>query len=197
MEISFEKILKDLFPSLSESSKDQIKQAIQQLEVNPKLLFQFDNLKLDVYQGDTFSEIQFVTLIDEGKYAKNNLKCMIISHTCDFEKRENILIAPIYPIDIIKKRFDKLQIDSIKKNFIYDKIFLPYPTAENGLVVDLNGINSVRKSFIKTLINKNKLYRLTTFSQIGFYFFIIKLTVHFLRRENTKDIQREKYEIFN
>ena len=196
MEINFKNLLKDLFPSITESTQEEIKKAIAQFGLNPQLLYQSINKNV-IYQGDIITEIQFVTLIRSNLYRKKTLKGMLISNTCDYENRDTILIAPVYSFKHIKRKYKGASfIDSLKKNLIYDKFYLPGYIPNNDAVVDFSGINSVKKDFLVSSINNKEIDRINSFSQMGFYYFITKLTVYFLRRESN-EIIREKHNVIN
>ena len=72
MEGQFSKLLRNLFPSLDEISKEEIRAALRQFDIDqfesdPNLLYQ--GTKDDfLYQGDIITEIQFVALL--GKTQK-------------------------------------------------------------------------------------------------------------------------------
>jgi len=196
MEIRFESLIKELFPSITESTKEQIKSAIKQFNVHPQLLYQSISDET-IYQGDIIKEIQFVTLISYNKYSKKTLSGMLISNTCDYVNRELILIAPIYPFNYIKDRYkNRSFVESLKMNTIYDKFYLPNYKKDNDYVVDFSGINSVKADYLLDSIKNNKITKIMSLSQYGFYFFLTKLTVYLMRRE-APNIIREKPTLIN
>ena len=195
MEIRFESLIKELFPSITESTKEQIKSAIKQFNVDPQLLYQSISDET-IYQGDIIKEIQFVTLISYNKYMKKALSGMLISNTCDYVNRKRILIAPIYPFNYIKERKNRSFVESLKRNTIYDKFYLPGYKKDNDYIVDFSGINSVKADYLLDGIKNNKITKIMSLSQYGFYFFLTKLTVHLMRIE-APNIIREKPTLIN
>ncbi len=191
MEIQLENLIRELFPSITEATKEQIKEAIKQFDIKPKLLYQFLDNDI-IYQGDIIKEMQFVTLVDDKKYSKKTLKGMLISNTCDYVNKENVLVAPIYSFNYIKERYgNESFIESLRKNLVYDKFYLPNYKSIDDFVVDFSKLNSVRTKYLLESIKKNNITRLLSLSQYGFYLFLTKLTVYLMRREEPKSIRQE------
>ncbi len=65
---------------------------------------------------------------------------------------------------------------------MYDKFYLPIKEE----IVDFSGINSFNRDFLEKSISENKIKITMKFTQKGFYYFIVKLTIHSLRMESLK-----------
>jgi len=188
----FADVIRELFPPISEDTKKRLKELLLQHKNNPYLIFA-TSLNQVISQGDIISNIPFLTLQEDETYLGEKHFAMLISHTCDFANDNTILFAPAYTIDLFKECFGNNEglLNSLRDNLIYDKFYLPERDAYPELVVDFNGINSVSKKYIlKNLEDKNS-DKIASLSQEGYYYLITKLTVHFLRPENSELIREE------
>jgi len=152
--------------------------------------------KLDdniIYQGDGLKDLPIVDLTNIEKGIKLQ-KCIILSNTCDMDianKRNftpSIIYAPIIALSNYRRYLEKNKIDkekikshivSIKKQFITQILFLPANNTIEDSLVFLDRIQNIDYRYIsrKTLEER----RLFTLSNYGFYLFIYKLSIHFLR----------------
>ncbi len=71
----------------------------------------------------------------------------------------------------------------MKANRIFDYMYFPENILQDYFV-DFSRVNTYSKNLIATGIESQKIKRLFSLSQIGFYLFIIKLTVFLMRKED-------------
>jgi len=132
-----------------------------------------------------------------------DVPCMLLSHTCDMEFEEKtrekyISVAPVFSFEEFAKfKVSKYTdegwqdfLDDVRKNRITDILYIPGKNPLNDSVILLDRISSIDPKFLKIRLEKTGSKRVLSLSQTGFYFFLIKLTYHFARYEDRKEIQR-------
>ena len=85
---------------------------------------------------------------------------------------------PVFPLTSFKGNFVEL-----KKNKVIDYMYIPEGILINSYV-NFEIMNTFSKELIMSGLKNGKLTRVASLNQIGYYFFIIKLTVYLMRRED-------------
>jgi hypothetical protein len=174
-------LCRELFPSIQPYTAESAKKALSQFKKDGRLLnFITGNLNRIVpCQGDIFSEIPFYYMDADGSYKKVNYKAQLLTNTCDAERNENLHFAAILPLN----NFNQQSQSDIKGNRHFQFFYIPDSRTEN-FVIDFGLITTIsREAFIKAF-TQNKINKIVSLSDIGFYMFICKLTVFFLRPED-------------
>jgi len=181
----FINFVQELFPSISPYTKEKVKDAIKQFDLTGKKQNFFLYQPLDhLVQGDIIEMLPFTRYNMEGNREVYKTKGILISNSCDADNDDTIVFAPLFPLEKIN-----LDIANIKNNLNYRLLYFPDPKLEN-YVADLSLLNSYNKKLIENSINIGKITKIVSLSQLGYYFFICKLTVHLLRPE---DIEVQDY----
>ncbi|HOK92078.1 MAG TPA: hypothetical protein PKX79_04005 [Spirochaetota bacterium] len=132
-------------------------------------------------QGDIINNIPFYFIDSTGKEKKRKCMGMMISNTCDAENREYIIFCPCFTVD----EFKELKIDNIVSNTYYNLFYLPIkPSIEDNIVVNFSITTSISRERILENIDKNIINKCFSLNQFGYYYFIAKLTIHFMRPED-------------
>lgn len=197
--ISIEDIQKYLPQYLSSESQDALFNDLKEYPNNlDKRLYSYSLQESEnVYQGDGINGIPVVNLPDTTLY---NLPVVVLSNTCDVNPenprffKQRLLYAPIFDLDkyhrmLINKFVESgkhraeaisAHIDAIKKQEITQILFLPKGSKlENDSVVFLDRINNYPAGNLSFQdIVKRRLFVLSNY---GFYFLLIKLSIHFTR----------------
>jgi len=173
----------ELFPSISPYAKDKVKDALKQFSVSGKKMncFMFKSFE-DLCQGDIIETLPFTKYDEEGNTLIYKTKGILLSNSCDAENDSTVVFAPLIPISEIS--LDANKINNITKNLNFRLLYFPDPKLAD-FVVDLSLLNSYNKNLIVNSINNGKLNKVVSLSQFGYYLFLCKLTVHFLRPEDT------------
>lgn len=175
-----------LFPSISPYVKDQTKAAIRQFELSGKKLNLFNYKAYDfLTQGDILNGIPFTRLEDDGNISAYIGKGMIISNTCSADHDDEIVIAPLLHIGSLG-----LNRTNIVNNLHYRLLYLPDERYEN-FVVDFSLMNTFNKNVLNNMINQKRVVKETSLNQFGFYLFLCKLTICFMRPED-EDVQKDR-----
>lgn len=134
-------------------------------------------------QGDIIGEINF-PIFDTSDFSVSFLdkvKAIIISTSCDIDHDDTIVLAPLYPIELL----ESINIDNVKNNKLYD--FLCFKgTQFEEYVVDFSQLFTFPKDFILSQIADGKMKRHVSLDLVGYYLFLVKLSIYFFRREDVE-----------
>lgn len=182
----FIEFTQSLFPSISPYVKDKTKEAIKQFEVKGKKLNLFNYKAYDyLTQGDIFDGVPFSRIEEDGNISVYRGKGMLISNTCSADHDDEIVIAPLLEIDSLG-----LNKTDIVNNLHYRLLYLPDERYEN-YVVDFSLINTFNKDVLNRMIEQKRTVKETSLNQFGFYLFLCKLTICFMRPED-EDVQADR-----
>ena len=100
-------------------------------------------------------------------------------------------LAPLVPLSVISD----VDRGAIANNHINRLLYLPDQHFPDN-VVDLGALNCFSKELIESGLKCGKLKKLASLNTLGYYVFLIKLTVHFMRPEDTgvQVDRREQYD---
>lgn len=172
---------KSLFPSIDPYIADEVKESLKQFEENGSRYKCFTNCSFSfLSQGDILDKLKFIKVNEEGHIIEKELKALLLSNTCDAENDDVLLFAPLIPLTNLKVNHDTL-----KKNRIYKLLYFP-GHRYNNYVVDLSLVSSFSKVLVNKLLEKEIIQKEASLSDFGYYLFLTKLTVHFMRPEDTK-----------
>ena len=172
-----------LLPSVDPKARDKAKAAIKQFEEHgTPFEYLTHSLLPELSQGDIISEIPFMFFDADGSQQIFNAKGMIISTSCHIDQKKMLNIVPLLPITFFAGNNNSQK--ELKANRIYDYMYVP-ETGMDDYFIDFSKINTYDKSLILTGIEHQKIERLFSLSQHGYYLFIIKLTVFLMRKEDS------------
>jgi hypothetical protein len=149
-----------------------------------------------LYQGDVLDSAIIVNVDDQGGIERAEIPAIVISCTCDVQpgRGETLLIAAVYDFEDYKKNHpltdSKLEehLKALQRNEIANLFYLPPGQKLKASVIDFQLISPVSLSYVHPDRVKN---RLTSLSQVGHYFFLMKLAHHMTRPE-PQDAEREQ-----
>jgi hypothetical protein len=143
-------------------------------------------------QGDGWTKIE---ILDFATGARDKIKGVLLSNSCDINPNNprdfppRIVFAPLIPLQayvdllrsasVLKPEQIEAKLDSIRKQRVTSLFYLP---EGGGLDADhiaiLDDLHNVPlKMFLKE-VDRVKLF---TLGQMGFYLFLLKLSIHFCR----------------
>lgn len=178
----FIEFVESVLPSVPQESANAAKEAINQINCD-KYEFVTTKLLPELSQGDMISEIPFFYLDGSGVQKNFKSKGMIISTSCHIDQKDLILIAPAFSVEDFVG-----DITSLKRNQIYDYMYLSNISGKDYFV-DFSSIGSYNKSMLIKGFEVDKIHRVASLSQLGYYFLIIKLTVFLMRREDSTTLK--------
>jgi hypothetical protein len=188
-ELPFDNI-RDMLPYyLTRDQKEGLVRSLRDFPKNANYYYRDE--ENEIMQGDGWTTLQIFNF-DSGERAA--IKGIILSNTCDvsFENRRDlptkIIFAPIIALASYKKLLEKsnLSADSVNNKFdairnqkITNIFYLP---AGGDLTEEHIALLDDMHSMPLTNFHTNELRtKLFTLSQLGFYIFIFKISVHFCR----------------
>ncbi len=124
--------------------------------------------------------VPFIRIDENGNIAAQRGKGMLISNTCSADHDGEIVLAPFL-------RIEDLGLDKrdIINNLHYRLLYLPDSRYEE-LVVDFSLMNTFHKDALNRQISEGKIKKEASLNQFGFYLFLSKLTICFMRPEDVE-----------
>lgn len=176
-------LVKSLFPCVDVVDQEKAKEAIKQFYIWREKFDCFCNSpEKELSQGDILSQVPFKYYDEDGNERSANLDAMILSVSCDIDNDNNILLAPVLPIEEIG--VDRTVVES---NCIYHLVFFP-DEKYFGSVIDLSLINTFPKNQINDALEKNRVNRKFSLNILGYYLLLCKIAVHLLRPEDSETL---------
>lgn len=178
-----------VLPSVSPDVKNRAKAAIEQFEIEGKQIHFLQSGILDqLSQGDIISKIPFSYFDENGQQALFTANGMIISTSCHIDNKDTLVIVPVLPIESFEG-----QIDQLKKNKIYDYMYIEEGDLSEQYI-NFEFMNTYDSDLIIHGIKESKISKLYSLNLLGYYFFIVKLTIYLMRKEDS-ETQKERGDI--
>jgi len=181
----FAELLGQIFPSVEPDTARRFIQATKAKRARPSHLY--SQISLDgVCQADILGPLQFQVIETAGDVATADGFGLILSNSCDVEHDEFVVAAYGYSLSDLQRPpsagLRTLSRDA-QQNTINNLLFLPSAPRAGNLVFDLSWLGAFSSQFVTTAVASGAVQRYASLSQLGFYLFLAKLTVHFLRPE--------------
>lgn len=183
----FIEFISELFPSISPYTKDNVINAIKQFDTDRLEWFRSNKLNY-LAQGDIIEKLPFQFLDENGNVIPIMAKGIILSNTCDIDHDDNIVIAPMFNYENI---LDEQGKNIARANKYYDKLCFPNSRLDN-MFVDFTKATTFNRRLIGKLLEEKTRVEYSL-NQYGYYLLISKLTVYFLRPEDSEtNISRDE-----
>jgi hypothetical protein len=143
------------------------------------------------YQGDGWSAVDFFD-VDLGE--RRRIRAVIISNTCDIAPNNTrarpmrVCVSPIVRISRLVDELEKggvpsdaiaSQLETLRRQEISNMFYLPAGAGlEEESVVMFDNLQSLAN---ETFFENEQKVRLFSLSQAGFWYFLLKLAIHFCR----------------
>ena len=137
----------------------------------------------ELSQGDIISEVPFYYFDEEGNQQKFKTNALVLSTSCHIDQKDKIVLVPVLPLSSFNGNVVEL-----KKNKVIDYMYIPEGELMDSFV-DFEIMNSFSKELIVSGIKKGRIRRIASLNQIGYYFFVIKLTIYLMRREDAGTLE--------
>ena len=176
-----------VLPYTSLEAKDKAKAAILQFKKEGRVFKYMMSEPLDqLSQGDILSRVGFVYFNKEGSLKKFSADALVLSASCHIDNKDSIILVPVLPLN----EFDG-NIKDLEDNIIYDYMYIP-DTLMLDKFINFEYMNTYSKQLIMNGLNNNRIKRLGSLNQIGYYLLIIKLTVYLMRKEDRVTLNNRK-----
>lgn len=145
-------------------------------------------------QGDFFSEMPFAYVDEEGQVRVVMAGGQLLSNSCDATRNDNLLFAAVLPLEAYTNGSDenkKHDENTIKNNLYYDLMYYP----DNRLadkVVDFGLLTTFSRELFEKIVGEEKVKKVASLSNIGYYLMLSKLTVYLLRPESEEISRKEE-----
>lgn len=168
-----------ILPSVSPDMKEGAKDAILQFEkTGEQLKYMMNNPLEQLSQGDILSKVPFIYFEEDGSQKTFVADALVLSTSCHIDQKDRIVLVPVLPIENFVGNMKDL-----KKNTIFDYMYIP-DTIMSEKFIDFEYMNTYSKDLIVKGIDIGKVKRIGSLNQLGYYFFIVKLTVYLMRKED-------------
>ena len=168
-----------ILPSVPMGTKEGVQEAIAQFEKEgEQIKYLTGNPLSELSQGDVISAVPFYYFENDGNQKMFKADALVLSTSCHIDQKDKLVLVQVFPLE----SFDGNLVE-LKKNKVIDYMYIP----EGSLIdsyVDFEIMNTFSKKLIMSGLKSGRLTRVASLNQIGYYFFIIKLTVYLMRRED-------------
>ena len=179
-----------VLPSVPIGTKEGVQAAIAQFEKDgQQIKYLTLNPFSELSQGDVISAVLFYFFDENGSQQVFKSDALVLSTSCHIDQKDKLVLVPVMPLEA----FEGNLVD-LKKNKLIDYMYIPDGTMTNRFV-DFEIMNTFSKDLIVNGLKSGKLQRVASLNQLGYYFFIIKLTIYLLRKEDI-GTQQERIEGF-
>lgn len=180
-----EKFFEEAFPAVSAETRVRVRSFFAKAQPDHKWMFAA-SVSPEPIQGDIVTALPAFFFDGERvRTTKTPCPIMMLEHECDMVTREGSLsgtyvFAPLFPYKEITKRLpDSSAIDS---NIITTKLLMRgIPVLDDDYVADFDMIGSISAQAFHDSLQQGRMRRVASLSRDGFYFFLAKLSAHFLR----------------
>lgn len=168
-----------ILPSVPMGTKEGVQEAIAQFEKDGEQIKYLTAKPLsELSQGDIISAVPFYYFDNDGNQKMFKADALVLSTSCHIDQKDKLVLVPVFPLTSFKGNLVEL-----KKNKVIDYMYIPEGILINSYV-NFEIMNTFSKELIMSGLKNGKLTRVASLNQIGYYFFIIKLTVYLMRRED-------------
>lgn len=176
--------LEKLFPAIDPYTAEGAKAAVREFNrYGVKTPFFTKPLDEDFQQGDIFTRVPFASIDGQGKGRLTVTGGMLLTNSCDVTRNANLQFAALTPIAnySTEPRF----VDAVKSNVNYEYLYFP-DTKFDDSFVNFGYISSVSRTAFERFVQMGKSERVASLNATGYFLFITKLTVFFMRPEDSQ-----------
>ena len=189
---SFVDFVQSLFPSISPYIEAETKHSLEQFYKNGKTFECYNPSVLEgICQGDIIENVSLIRVSEDGEITQAVRTVIVLSNSCDIENDDYIVVAPFFSFKEVN--FNKSKIEEMKLNKFYGKLYFP-DVSEEPMFADFSFAQSLPKRYFQESLKNNTMKILHSLNLVGYYLFLCKLTIHFMRPENA-DLQNERKRI--
>jgi len=181
----FAQLVAELFPSLDSRNTREYLNQLRREPVSWLDLYA-TQIPPEVTQGDIVDPVSFIVEEQDGSLAELVAPGMILSHSCDIENDDYIIVAPCRPFSYFQQHRSA---GDIKNNTFLSVFYLESVPTLGDRVVDLSVMQSIRMKTLKSSLQNGTVRRVSSFTMLGYYFLVAKLTVRFLRPQPLDEVR--------
>lgn len=174
--------LQKLFPAIDPYTAQQAKNAVKEFaRYGEKTPFFTEPLDKDFQQGDIFSKVPFVYVDRNGQVQLAEVGGMLLTNPCDATRNELLQFAAVTPLESYSANPRNIVV--VTSNINYQYLYFP-DTKLHDSFVNLGLITSISRESFEGYVAAGKSERKVSLNLTGYFLFITKLTVFFMRPED-------------
>ena len=183
----------DTFPSIAPYKIENLKKAISQFDFDEKTMNYCRSTCIDYFaQGDIFDNLPFTFINSCGEQVVVHRKGMLLSNTCDSSRNNMLIFSAIQSLS----EFDSTPktLADIKNNRLTQFFYIPCTYIPDE-AVDFGLINSYSREAVENAFSEDKINKICSLNDYGFYLLLTKLTIFFCRRQDIETEQNRRENI--
>lgn len=138
-------------------------------------------------QGDIIEPLPFIDWNDQGEPVFFEAPGMVMTSTCDLDRKEYIAFCPCFMVDDLKRLS---AYNDIRKNIVFDFFFIGTCLTGEEWAVDLSRPMTLPRQRIAKRLDDRDLARRHSLTQKGWYLFITKFAMKYLRPDDMETMNQ-------
>ncbi|MCA6586548.1 MAG: hypothetical protein IM531_04835 [Pseudanabaena sp. M090S1SP1A06QC] len=178
------------FPILPDTPENNVRKAIDQFSTQRIGAIQVIRDPLEeLSQGDILDPIPFIEWSDKGEPMNFIAPGMVITSTCDLDRKGNIVFCPCYRLSSLG---NKDFIKEISENTIFDFFYVDKLFDGDTWAVDLSRPMTLLRNRVIEKINNGDISKKHSLTDKGWYLFITKFSMKYFRPDDFGTMQLRK-----
>lgn len=178
----FVDFVKQVVPSVKEEIAEDLKEWIKQTGEGIEYESYYSYAQDDLIQGDVIDGIKFILINKDGKpFVTPKMKAMIMSTSCDIAQDKNIILCPLFD----NSDLNASALFDVTHNLKFDTFYINSEAIKDSHV-KFSVCNTVDKELIFNSLKEGKIKKVFTMNMMTYYMFIVKLTIHYMRMEDSE-----------
>lgn len=173
-----------ILPSISKNDPRTALDQFNQLKIGSIQVIS-DPLK-EWSQGDIVEPLTFIEWSDEGKPYSIEAPGMIITNTCDLDRKDNIVFCPCFPLS---KLGDKKIVEDISQNIVFEFFYIDKALDGSEWAVDLSRPMALPRKRVFEKLELNTIVRKHSLTSRGWYLFITKFSMKYFRPDDSETME--------
>jgi hypothetical protein len=133
-------------------------------------------------QGDILYSVPFIIFTPQGEPKTLNVPGMIITSSCDLDRKPTIVFCPCFSMSALPPSINR---KDVQNNLNYQFLYLGKDFRGEELIVDFNLPSALPRERILQKLENNSTTRAYSLTQIGWYLFITKFSLNYLRSDDS------------
>jgi hypothetical protein len=181
-------LLQTAFPIYPDANTDP-RLALEQFGTQDRKIQVLSDPVEEWSQGDILTMLPFLFFTEDGKVSNFKAPAMIITSTCDLDRKEKIVICPCFPLEKLK---GLTAYSDIPKNNVFEFFFIGNGLTGGEWVVDLSHPMTLLRERVFKKIKEGDIIRLHSLTQVGWYLFITKFSMKYFRSDDPPTMQERQ-----
>ncbi|MDF5732594.1 MAG: hypothetical protein PUP92_32520 [Rhizonema sp. PD38] len=182
--------LQQVFPIYPDETTADARLAIEQFGIKNNRIQVLSDPIQEWSQGDILNIIPFLNFTEDGQVSNFKAPGMIITSTCDLDRKETIVLCPCFSLEQFKSL--KAYAD-IPKNTVFEFFFIGNGLTGGEWVVDLSRPLTLPRYRVFKQIQDGNITRLHSLTRVGWYLFITKFSMKYFRPDDSSTMYTRQH----